>query len=123
MFYEPKTNTIHINFASEGTDSSMPNEKTDFANQTRKFQQEGKSVLFIGMFHTHPDGSKYPSSVFGDMDILASRNSVRTKGGAPPMGFIIYGSGKYTPYNQDGVLLDVNGRVNGVDINEMTRCL
>ena len=123
MFYEPKTNTIHINFASQGTDSSMPNEKTDFANQTGKYQQEGRSVLFIGMFHTHPDGSKYPSSVFGDMDILASRNNVRTKGGAPPMGFIIYGSGKYTPYNQDGVLFDVNSRANGVDRNAMTRCL
>lgn len=83
----------------------MPNEKTEFANQTRRYQQEGRSVLFIGMFHTHPDGSKYPSSVFGDMDVLSSRNNVRTKGGAPPMGFIIYGSGNSAKTRANRLLL------------------
>jgi hypothetical protein len=52
------------------------------------------------------------------------RNNVRTKGGAPPIGFIIYGLGKYTPYNENGVLFDVNARsANGVETNDMTRCL
>lgn len=122
MFYEPKTNSIHFNLASEGTDSSMPNEKTDFANQVNKYKQEGKSVLFIGMFHTHPDGSQYPSSVFGDMDILAGRNNVKTKGGAPPIGFIIYGSGKFTPYDEGGVLSDVKDPTSSVQTS-MTKCL
>lgn len=39
------------------------------------------------------------------------------------IGFIIYDSGKYTPYDQNGVLFDVNSRTNGVDTNDMTRCL
>ena len=121
MFYEPKTNTIHIRYASEGGPSSM-SEKDEYKNQLNQFGQSGMSVLFIAMFHSHPNEDPQPTSFAGDMDVISNRNigvnavskpgDVSTKPGGPPVGFIIYGLGKYTPYNQNGVRVVGSGEMN-----------
>lgn len=53
MFYEGKINTVHVNRASPGNPTSMPNIGPDTRNQFSQFRSEGRNVRMIAFFHTH----------------------------------------------------------------------
>jgi YD repeat-containing protein len=110
MFFEPKTNTVFLERTPTNGDSdSMDDEGAQFEAQVNAYKKEGREMLFIGMYHTHPNGSSSPSSFLGDHDVLVRRSITSDKkAGAPPIGFVIYGAGQYQPYNGAGIILSKN---------------
>lgn len=93
IFFEPWKNTVHlVRTPTDGDFTSMPDEGKQFEAQVNQYKAAGREMLFIGMFHTHPNGDKQPSSFMGDLEALGSRGLTSPKKeGGPPVGFVIYG--------------------------------
>jgi RHS repeat-associated protein len=109
-FYDAAANTLHMNGATEGRHvdlgppygvrPSMPKEQDEFMDQFRQFRENGRSVVFIGMFHTHPGGYAHPDQP----DYWNLINNPGKSAFPNAFGVIITGVGKYTVYNSRGEL-------------------
>jgi RHS repeat-associated protein len=102
IFYDQKANTTFIIRTPEGNKSSLGEQEWEAYNATlRKFRENGQSVWFMGMFHTHPGMT--PSSSQGDAYNI-NYKSQRDGAGRDRVGIIIYGPGKYSFYDGGGPL-------------------
>src|SRR5437764_1722848 len=101
FFFETKTNTLVGGSASEGEHAGMPEEQDEFDAQMAKFNQAGRSVIFMFQFHAHPGGSGPSGPDLGNIANTSKQAaSVYAPGGGhSPIGIVITGPGKIELYD------------------------
>lgn len=60
IFVDLDSGDLLVEYASEGTKDTMPNEQDEYVKVKEKLKKSGRKYAFLTMFHTHP-GSMGPS--------------------------------------------------------------